>query len=194
MAMLWSKVKQPLTAKDIYNNSSVAGASVKDALNTLSIASGEMEVSLDYYEGANPPAMINLDNYNFDDAAGFNHGSNEDIIFRINPAKWLDDGFKLSMRYCMNTADLGNVRFKLNARIKVSGDPIGAGTDYEDYYTLNPMDLADTLGTTGILIVPAARIPDNAEMIEYRLTRMGSDPLDTHLGMFCLADIKLSVL
>lgn len=158
------------------------------------IGSGDV-TAIPFYEGANPPPMINLDDYDFEDAAGFSSSADQDIIFRVpNPISY-KHGVKFRMRYCMSAAGPGNVRLKLDYRIKELGGDVGTGVEYDQTWTITPTGLpADELFVTDEVQIPDGKFPELVEIVHCRLTRIGTDLLDTHTGQFCLATIQPFVL
>lgn len=140
-----------------------------------------------YFEGDNPPDFVNADDYNFEDGAAFAPSVDEDIIFRITPIRdYQEAGVQLLLQYCMSTADTGTLRFQFDYRVKETGDPVTGGTDYQQFLTYDPVDQAEELALFVGLEVPSGRITSTTELVYCRLTRVGTDVLDTHTGSFCL--------
>ena len=152
------------------------------------------ELQLPFYEGSSPPPMVDIDDYNFEDAAGFAHLVNQDIIFRLEPELRYTAGIRLRFRYCMSTANAGLVKLRLDYRIKKDSDVISGGTNYTTTYVLDPVNVANQIAYDQGLIIPAGNITANAEAIHCRLTRLGGDVGDTHPGIFCLFGIEPRVL
>lgn len=148
------------------------------------------EDTLLWFEGSNPPDFVNLDTYNFDDGSAFPPGVDQDVIFRIvPPRKYQTQGLRLLFRYCMSTANAGNVRLQLDYRIKKTGDAATGGTDYQDFVTVDPVDVSQELDLFLGFTIASGRVTSDTELIYCRLTRLGTDILDTHTGDFCLVGI-----
>jgi hypothetical protein len=171
-----------------FDNSAIAYSAVD-----VQAAIEEMEKKEDtipYFEGSNPPDFVNFDDYNFDDGAALAAGSDQDVIFRVvPPRKYQTQGLRLLFRYCMSVANTGTVRLRLDYRVKKTGDPATGGTDYVELVTVDPVDLAQELDVYSGLTIPSGRITLDTEFLYCRLTRLGTDVLDTHLGDFCLGGI-----
>ena len=150
----------------------------------------EMEKKADaiiWFEGSNPPGFVNIDDYNFSDGSAFPHGVDNDVIFRIDPArKYQQSGLRLVMHYCMSSLDTGDVRLKFDYRIKQDADPVGGGTDYQNFYTLTPLYGAQVVELFTTIVIPLGVINSDTDVIHCRLTRLGTDVLDTHSGDFCV--------
>lgn len=148
-----------------------------------------------FYEGDNSPPFIDIDDYHFEDAAGFDPDLDQDIIFRPAPqVGYVSRGMKLLLQFCMSTGHTGNVVLKLDYRIKDLGDPIGAGAEFSQTFTINPLNVADTIEVNEQVQIPAGRVTATTETIHCRLTRLGTDPGDTHTGIFCLVDTVPKVI
>jgi len=148
--------------------------------------SPSQDSDVDFYEGAVPPPAVNIDNYDFEDAAGFNPSVNEDIILIIVPHDRYSNGLKLRLRYCMSTAQVAQVKLRLNYRVKSLGDNISLGTDYVTEQVITVTPNADIIAFNEEVQIPAGRIDGTKEAVHCRLTRVGSDVADTHGGIFCV--------
>jgi len=151
------------------------------------------EYHLEFYEGDNPPAMVNVDDYNFEDAAAFDPSTDQDVIFRLEPEARYDLGAKLRMRYCMSTSDAGVLKLQLDYRVKAQGDPVSGGTNYSQTFVIDPVNTADTVAYNEEINIPSGRIDETTQVVHCRLTRLGSDAQDTHTGIFCLFGIEPKV-
>ena len=157
---------------------------------TLGSATIAPEYHLTFYEGNNPPLMVNIDDFEFEDAAGFEPGVVEDLIFHLEPAVRYQTGMEFSLRFCMSTANAGVVKLQLDYRVKNLGDPVDGGTNYSTTMLLDPVNTANTIEEQDGLVIPAGRITDNTQAIHCRLTRLGTDIQDTHTGIFCLFGLE----
>jgi len=158
------------------------------------IEKDDLDNSLAIFEGDNPPPMINLDDFDFEDAAGFEFNQDQDIIFKIQPRGKYTHGIKLRMKYCMSTAEPNQLKFRLDYRVKIAGDPTTGGTDYSTTHLVTPVNLANTMAFNEELIIPATVIDNSVQIVHCRLTREGLDPIDTHDGTFCLIDLYPKVM
>ena len=148
------------------------------------------EDALLWFEGVTPPEFVNIDSYNFDDGSAFSPGVDEDIVFRVvPPRKYQKQGLRLLLRYCMSTSHTGNVRLKLDYRIKKEGEAATGGTDYTNTLTLDPVNTAQILDYFSDFFFSLSEVTSDTELIYCRLTRLGMDVLDTHTGDFCLVGI-----
>ena len=155
------------------------------------LGDGTDAYAIPFYEGDNPPPMVNLDDYDFEDAAGFAHDQDQDVIFRLPQPQLFQHGVKFRLRYCTTTAGPGDLRLKLDYRIKEHGGDISTGVEYDQTWTYTSVGLsANELLTTDVVQIPDGRISDSVEIVHCRLTRIGTDPLDTHTGQFCLVSIQ----
>jgi len=146
----------------------------------------EMEEHVEFYEGDVPPPFVDIDNYHFEDAAGFDPSVDQDIVFRLEPHGRYTNGLKLRMKYCMSTAETGLVKFKLDYRLKIVGGSVSGGTDYTTTVTIDPVDSADTVAYNEDISLPTGRLDETIQVAHFRLTRLGTDAGDTHGGVFCL--------
>jgi len=185
-----SLVTQWPRAQTVPFDNSAIGYSAEDVQAALEEVE-KKEDGLLWFEGVTPPDFVNLDSYNFDDGSAFLAGQDMDIIFRVvPPRKYQKLGLRMVLRYCMSIAHVGGtVRLRFDYRVKEKGDLATGGTDYQDFVTIDPVDVAQELDVFLGFTVPSGRITDDTELIYCRLTRLGTDILDTHFGDFCLAGI-----
>jgi len=154
-----------------------------------------LQDNIDFFEGNVPPDFANIDDYNFVDGAAFDPDINQDVIFRIDPKRdYQESGLKFVFRYGMSTAETGTVRLKLDYRVKNLGEDMTGGTDYQQLLTLDPSDLALKVETFDSFTIPASRITANTELVHCRFTRLATDLLDTHTGIFVLFGIRIGKL
>ncbi len=149
----------------------------------------ELEEHLEFYEGDNPPPFVNVDDYNFEDAAGFSPTDDQDIIFRLEPHGRYTNGLKIRLKYCMSTAEAGLVKLKLDYRLKIDGGAVSGGSDYSSIVTMDPVDTDNVVAFNEDLNLPSGRLDEGIQMAHFRLTRLGSDVGDTHNGVFCVFGI-----
>lgn len=159
------------------------------------LGDGTETFTIPFYEGSTPPPMINLDDYDFEDAAGFDRDSDQDVIFRLPHPRVYLHGVKFRLRYCMSTAPDGDVRLRLDYRIKEEGGPVGTGVEYDQTWTVTPSGLsANEILISEDVQIPDGRLSDSVEVVHCRLTRVGTDIQDTHTGQFCLLSIQPHLL
>jgi hypothetical protein len=163
---------------------------VRDALR--SIYYGAVDESVFFFEGDNPPPFFDIDNYDFHDSAGFEAGVDQDVIFRIDPRDF-SNGVHINLLYCMSTSSPGQLRFRIDYRVKSIGEDVTGGMNYHSLLTLDPVDQLHVMQSIELTNISAGKLT-NAELVHCRLTRLGSDPLDTHDGVFCLIGIRISSL
>jgi len=147
-----------------------------------------------FYEGSNAPPMINIDDYDFEDAAEFQNGTVQDVIFRVDVTNLAQSGIRFVMRYFMTTAHTGTLRLRLDYRIKDTGDAVSGGSNYMTLLTFDPVNTANEVAWFNDVTVPAGRVVAATQLIHCRFSRIGNDVADTHDGSFCLLNIQPVVL
>lgn len=154
---------------------------------------GEAEEVVDaitFLEGINPPALIDVDAYSFEDAAGFDPDQDQDIIFRIPAVSAIQRGINLSIRYFVNTVPVtGLVRLKLDYTVVANGDDPAGGTSYSSTMSLSLPPGINIIDLAQIFTIPSAQIPSSTSWINCRLSRLGTHISDTYNGTLCLMSI-----
>jgi hypothetical protein len=144
---------------------------------------------LQFYEGTNPPKMIDVDPLNMEDAAAFEPGVVQDVVFRIPSSFGHVTGYGISLRYFVNGTVSSHVKLKLDYRPVTPGDSPDGGTSYSLTYQINPMPSDLTVAVVKAFSIPKANIPLSTSWINCRLSRLGTDIGDGYLGEFCLMSI-----
>lgn len=173
------------------SSGALLGGTNPETVTLYPSAASAGEEALDYYEGNNPPDIGLYDVYGFQDAAAFYGGVDQDVILKIdNKFSQYDTGAQLILLYAMSSAEVSkSVRLKLDYVVHASGEDFDAGIPYAQTITLPVPSTAKTLSVTQLLAIPNGHITSSTVEVECRLSRLGSDPLDTHSGDFGLKGV-----
>lgn len=148
--------------------------------------------NLTFYPGNVSPLAVDTDVYAIRDSAGFEAGVDEDVVFSLTQidTTYVSDGFKLFFNYAMETSEVGkNIRLKLDYIVHEKGETVAGGTPYTSTVTVPVNETADELDSVNVFTIAGGVVSADTEEVEFRLTRLGTDVLDTHNGLFGLKDI-----
>jgi hypothetical protein len=158
-------------------------------------AAGMHHASIDFFEGVNSPDAVIADQFNAEDAAAFDAADDEDVIFKIEARQHsMVGGLRFNLVYGMETSEAADIKLRLEYLPRSAGVQVDSGTPTVIEHVVTPNATANQQDVITDFEIPAGDIADTDNEIECRLTRLGTDPADTHTGYFGLKAIVIEPL